>query len=530
MVRRILINVTPTLHRIAITEDGRLAELFTEGTDNENQVGNIYLGRVSKILQGMNAAFIDIGLEQDAFLHFSDVDESMEEVETEDEDEDRKVMDSVDTHEVALRTAKAAPKKRLPTFSTKRSGLVTINLQPKQMVLVQVTREAYHDKGVRVTTKVGLTGRNVVFLPFDDQVGVSRKVYSGKERRRLRTIAKSVLPQGTGCIIRTAAAGLADDDIKRDFQSLVDDWKEIEEDVRTAKGPMLLHEEAGIAHGVIRDLFKDDVQRVIVDDRKMYRDIKAYVERTAPHLHGKVELFADTRPMFEVYGIEKEVHATHQRRVNLKSGGSIVIDHTEAMVVVDVNSGRASNERTQENNAVKTNFEAAREVAKQMRLRDIGGIIMVDFIDMQREENRRKLIEEMKNEVARDRAKTIVYPITQLGIMQITRQRVRKSMAERTSEQCPLCFGTGKVQSPQTTVGSIDRWLRNFRARTWKLRVTVQAHPYVVHYMERNKRATFWKWLRNYFLWVRFKEDDTVEAGEFRCLRPNGKDITKQYL
>jgi ribonuclease G len=281
---------------------------------------------------------------------------------------------------------------------------------------------------------------------------------------------------------------------------------------------------------VIRDLFKDDVQRVIVDDRKMYRDIKAYVERTAPHLHGKVELFADTRPMFEVYGIEKEVHATHQRRVNLKSGGSIVIDHTEAMVVVDVNSGRASNERTQENNAVKTNFEAAREVAKQMRLRDIGGIIMVDFIDMQREENRRKLIEEMKNEVARDRAKTIVYPITQLGIMQITRQRVRKSMAERTSEQCPLCFGTGKVQSPQTTVGSIDRWLRNFRARTWKLRVTVQAHPYVVHYMERNKRATFWKWLRNYFLWVRFKEDDTVEAGEFRCLRPNGKDITKQYL
>jgi len=530
MVRRILVNVTPTHHRIAITEDGRLAELFTESADSENHVGNIYLGRVSKILQGMNAAFIDIGLEQDAFLHFSDVDESMEEVETEDEDEVQKVSDSVETSDVALRTAKALPRKKLPTFATKRSGLVTINLQPKQMVIVQVTREAYHEKGVRVTTKVGLTGRNVVLLPFDDQIGVSRKVYSSKERRRLRTIARSVLPEGTGCIIRTAAAGLADTDIKRDFQTLIEEWKEMEEDVRTAKEPMLLHEEAGIAHGVIRDLFKDDVQRVIVDERKMYRDIKAYVERTAPHLHGKIELFADTKPMFEVYGVEKEVHATHQRRVSLKSGGSIVIDHTEAMVVVDVNSGRASNERTQESNAVKTNFEAAREIAKQMRLRDIGGMILVDFIDMQREENRRKLIEEMKVEVARDRAKTVVYPITHLGIMQITRQRVRQSMAERTSEQCPLCFGTGKVQSPQTTVTSIDRWLRNFRARTWKLRVTVKAHPYVVHYMQRNKSATFWKWLRSYFLWVKYVQDDDAEAGEFTCCTPSGKDITKNYL
>ena len=530
MVRRILVNVTPTHHRIAITEDGRLAELFTESADSESHVGNIYLGRVSKILQGMNAAFIDIGLEQDAFLHFSDVDESMEEMDTDDDEEDRKVSDSVENSDVALRTAKALPRKKLPTFSTKRSGLVTINLQPKQMVIVQVTREAYHEKGVRVTTKVGLTGRNVVILPFDDQIGVSRKVYSGRERRRLRAIAKSILPEGMGCIIRTAATGLPEDDIRRDFETLLDDWREIEADVKNAREPMLLHEEAGIAHGVIRDLFKDDVQRVIVDDRKLYRDIKAYVERTAPHLHGKVELFADTKPMFEVYGIEKEVHATHQRRVQLKSGGSIVLDHTEAMVVIDVNSGRASNEKTQENNAVKTNFEAAAEIAKQLRLRDIGGIIMVDFIDMQREENRRKLIETMRDAVARDRAKTVVYPITQLGIMQLTRQRVRQSMAERTSEQCPLCFGTGKVQSPQTTVISIDRWLRNFRARTWKFRITIKAHPYVVHYMQRNRSTTLWKWLRSYFLLVRFEEDDAAEAGEFSCLTRNGKDITKLYL
>ncbi|MFZ9869610.1 MAG: Rne/Rng family ribonuclease [Candidatus Kapaibacteriota bacterium] len=530
MVRRILVNVTPTYLRIAITEDGRLAELFTEEPDREHHVGNIYFGRVNKILQGMNAAFVDIGLEQDAFLHFSDVDSSMEEIaDDDDDDDDRPTVASAQSSDVALRTAKAAPSKKLPTFRTKRSGNVTINLQQKQNVIVQVTREAYHQKGVRVTTKVGLTGRNVVLLPFDDAIGVSRKVSSHRERKRLRSIARSVIPEHMGCIIRTAAAGLDEEDIRRDFETLLADWRDIEAEVREAKGPMLLHEEASVTHSVIRDLFKDDVQQVIVDHPKVYREIRSYVERTAPHLRGKVELFADTKPLFEIYGIEKEVHATHQRTVRLKSGGSIVLDHTEAMVVVDVNSGRASHERTQEDNAVKTNFEAAREVAKQLRLRDIGGMIIVDFIDMQHEENRRKLLNEMRNELARDRAKTITYPITQLGIMQITRQRIRQSMAERTSENCPLCFGTGKVQSPQTTLTSIDRWLRTYRARTWSLRVTVTAHPYVVHYMQRHRGAAFWKWLRQYFMWVTYKEDDNMEAGEFQCHTPGGKDITSQY-
>ena len=455
----------------------------------------------------------------------------MEEVSTDDDDDedDRPVTQSVESSDVALRTHKAAPRKKLPTFRTKRSGNVTINLQQKQNVIVQVTREAYHQKGVRVTTKVGLTGRNVVLLPFDESVGVSRKVHSHRERKRLRSIARSVLPEGMGCIIRTAAAGLDEEDIRRDFESLLTEWREIEEEVREAKGPALLHEEAGVTHSVIRDLFKDDVQQVIVDDPKVYREIRSYVERTAPKLRGKIELFADTKPMFEIYAIEKEVHATHQRTVRLKSGGSIVIDHTEAMVVVDVNSGRASNERTQEDNAVKTNFEAAREIAKQLRLRDIGGMVVIDFIDMQQEENRKKLLNVMRDELARDRAKTITYPITQLGLLQITRQRIRQSMAERTSENCPLCFGTGKVQSPATTMTSIDRWLRTFRARTWKLRVTVSAHPYVVHYMQRHRTKAFWKWLRHYFLWVSYREDDEMEAGEFQCFTPSGKDITKQY-
>jgi len=532
MSRRILINSTPSHVRIAITEEGRLAELFTEEPDREGQVGNIYLGRVSKIIQGMNAAFVDIGLEQDGFLHFSDVDQTMEEADTDlDEDDDRPGTTDVASADVALRSAKAIHRKRLPTFSTKRSGDITINLQAKQQVVVQVTRDAYGQKGVRVTTKVGMPGRNVVLLPFDDAIGVSRKISSQRERRRLRSIARAILPDGMGCIIRTAAEGLEEDDVRGDFQQLLDTWHEMEEEVRRSKDPRRIYTEPGLTFAVIRDQFKDDVQQVVVDNRKLYREIKSYLKRTAPFLYGKVELYTESRPLFDEFGIERDVQLTHARKVPLPSGGSIVIDHTEAMVVVDVNSGRASNERTQEQNAVKSNFEAVREVARQVRLRDIGGIIAIDFIDMSHEENRRRLVNEMKRELLRDRAKTVVYPMTQLGVLQITRQRIRRNIAERSSEDCPLCFGTGRVQSPETVVNSIDRWLRNYRARTWGLRVTVAAHPYVVHYMERHRGATLRQWLRKHLLFVRLEEDDSLEASEFKCYRSRSRaDIARHYM
>ena len=531
MVRRILINATSNHLRIAITEDGKLAELFTESPDSEHQVGNIYLGRVTKVAQGMNAAFVDIGLEQDAFLHFSDVDSTMEDDATDDGDDDRPTTETVSTADVALRTSKVDTKKRLPTFSTKRSGEITINLQTKQMVVVQVTREAYHQKGVRITTKVGLTGRNVVLLPFEETIGISRKIAAPRERKRLRQIATSLLEPGMGCIIRTAAQGLTDEDVRRDFTSLLEDWREIEKDVRTASGPMLLHREASISQSVIRDVLKDDISQVIIDDRKVFRDVKAYVQRSAPHLLDRLEFYGDTRPMLDVYGIERDVLLSHARRVPLPSGGSLIIDHTEAMVVVDVNSGRASNERTQEGIAVKTNFEAVREVARQLRLRDIGGMVLVDFIDMQQEENRRRLMSEMKREVARDRAKTVVYPLTQLGILQITRQRIRQSLAERSSEECPFCLGTGRVISPESVVSDIDRWLRRFRAGSWSLGVTVASHPYIIHYIQRNKATTLNRWLRSYFLRVHLREDDAIEAGDFRCFSgTSNTEITSKFL
>jgi ribonuclease G len=527
MLRRILISTTASHQRIAITEDGKLAELFTEHPESDYTVGNIYLGKVRKIVQGMNAAFIDIGLDQDAFLHFSDVDSTMEE---DSDDEDEETSDVPESAAVALRQAKLVTQKKLPTFSTRASGQITIQLQPKQQVIVQVTREAYGTKGVRVSTKVGLTGRNVVLLPFEKSIGVSRKIPSMKERKKLRTLAKGILPEGMGCIIRTAAAGLPDEDVVRDFQTLVEEWRDIERDVPKHKMPTLLRAEAGVAHGVIRDLFKDDVSQVIVDDNKVFRDIRGYIERTAMHLRGKIELYTDSRPMFESYGIEREVHNTFARKVPLPSGGSLVLDHTEAMLVIDVNSGRASHERTQENNAVKTNFEAVHEVAKQLRLRDIGGMIMVDFIDMQQEENRRRLVNEMRRELLRDRAKTVVHPITPLGILPLTRQRIRQSMAERSSEQCPMCFGTGVVQSPETTLAAIDKWLRQYRARTWGVRLVLAAHPYLIQYIERHPEVSLRQWRKKYFVWVQLREDSRLDADEFRMFKKGAStDITRTF-
>lgn len=530
MVRRILINADANRIRIAITEDGKLAELFTETPESSSTVGNIYLGRVAKIQQGMNAAFVDIGLEQAAFLHFSDVDSTMEEDDDASDDDDVPTTAEVGSVDVALRTAKAVRSKRLPTFSTKRSGEITINLQPKQLVVVQVTRDAYASKGVRVSTKVGLPGRNVVLLPFEPSAGVSRRITNPRERRRLRSIARSILPEGMGCIIRTAAQGLDDVDVRSDFEFLVEQWNDIARQVETLKGPGLLYREPGITYSVVRDMLKEDVKQVLVDDRKVYREIKNYLTRTAPSLVGRVELYTDNRPLFDTFKIERDVHNAHARTVPLPSGGSIVIDHTEAMVVIDVNSGRASNERSQEGNAVKTNFEAVVEVARQLRLRDIGGMVVVDFIDMANEDNRKRLFNEMKRELQRDRAKTVVYPVTQMGLIQITRQRIRQAMAERSSEVCPMCFGTGNVQSAATTVTAIDRWLRNFRAGTWKLSVVVAANPFVVHHIQRNKGSTTWRWLRQYFLRVRLREDAELDAGEFRCYVASGVDVTRKYL
>ncbi|MFP4527363.1 MAG: Rne/Rng family ribonuclease [Candidatus Kapaibacterium sp.] len=550
MKKEILINSTMNEVRVAITEDGKLAEFFIELPDKERYIGNIYLGKVNKVVQGLNAAFINVGLSHDAFLHFSDVDESLEKsvIMEDEEDEDAEFIHDFnldasfekpastpakpDSTAVALRKSDftAENKGKLATFRTKRSGQIHINLKPKQDVIVQVVREAYHNKGVKVTTKVAVPGQYLVLLPFDTMLGVSRKIASFQERRRLRQIKKSIPPRNYGCIIRTAAKGKSEEDLRRDWENLVVKWEDIKRKLKRSKPPELLYQDIELATSVIRDLFTPQVQKVVIDSKKLYKEIISYLKENRPNLVGKVEHYNGSKSIFEHFGIEDKMEEMYHRKVNLPGGGSIVIEPTEAMTVIDVNSGRSA-EKDQEKNAVKTNMEAAREISRQLRLRDIGGMIIVDYIDMQHESNKKKLFAEMKKAMSPDRAKYVLYPLSQLGLMQITRQRINQNIEEKLRENCPMCNGTGKVISKIYLLNVIERWLKNFRAGSREFRLKLIVHPHMAQYLTEGPISRISRLMIKYFIKIKIEQDEHLRIDDFRfhSVR-HRKDITNEYL
>ena len=521
--------------RIAITENGELVEYFADIPDRERLVGSIFLGRVEKIVQGMNAAFIDIGLEQDAFLHFSDVDTSLEDhYDTNDDTDGSLVTTDAENLSVAARQALRLehPQQRSrakPTFRTKRSGEVVINLQPRQMVLVQVTREAYASKGVRVTTRITLPGRYVVLLPFENVIGISRKIDSPTERRRLRMLARRVLPPGAGCIIRTAAEHQTEHELQRDWESLLAKWRRIEQQLATRTKPGLLYREENIASSIVRDLLTPNVERIIVDSSRLYRTIETYLAETDPDLLPRLHLYRLSEPLFEHAGIASQLSLITARRISLPSGGTIVLDHTEAMLVVDVNTGRATSDAEQERNALRTNLEAAEAIARQLRLRDVGGIIIVDFIDMANPKHRQQLVERMRALVRRDRAKTVIYSITELGLLQMTRQRVRQNLFEWLTEPCPTCQGLGRISNRSSVVSRLDRWLGYYKRSGVERRLIIRAHPTVVTYLIDGSISRLVRLMVRHFLRLRLEPDPTLPQDCFRIIsHRTGTDITAQ--
>lgn len=404
----------------------------------------------------------------------------------------------------------------LPTFNTKRSGQVTINLTPKQMIPVQVVRDAYSSKGVRVTTRITIPGRNVVFLPFDNVIGVSKKINSSKERRRLRRLAQEILPKGSGCIIRTAAQGQTEDDLRRDWEELLAKWDAIEKKLATAEKPTILYNDVNTSTKVIRDLFTENVDAVVIDSYKIYKEIHSYVQWASPQLLDKIIYYTEKRPLFDAYGIEKDIMMLPNRKIYLPSGGSIVIDPTEALVAIDVNTGRATKDKLQEQNAFKTNMEALYEVARQLRLRDIGGMVIVDFIDMMYDENRRKLYHEMTRELNKDRAKTVVYPLTQLGLMQITRQRIRQNIMAVVTEDCTHCRGTGKVYSRSVVLNSLERWLRNYKTTSSAFSIHLLVHPDLGAILTAGDFSLLQKLMLKYFIRIKLHYSTDLPFNEFQ--------------
>ncbi|MCX7735177.1 MAG: Rne/Rng family ribonuclease [Candidatus Kapabacteria bacterium] len=557
MKKDIIINSTMNEVRIAILEDDQLAEFLVEMPDKERSIGNIYLGKVSRIVPGINAAFINIGKNQDAFLHFSDIDETLENIITEDEDDDfddednfnsdvydsqhnkadssLKIIEKPKRKTVAdiisSNKAKKSSAKQISTAQNKRSSGYKINLEEGQNVLVQVIREAYGSKGVRVTTRIGLPGKYTVLLPFDSIIGVSKKIYSRQERKRLRNLAKHSLPQNFGCIIRTASEGKSDKELLKDWESLLKTWEEIEKKVKHATEPGLVYQDMELATSVIRDLFTDDVQRVVVDSKKLYKDILSYVKWSAPQMTDRIELYTDKVSIFDKFGIERELEQTYKRKLNLPSGGSIVIDKTEAMFVIDVNTGKSVSEKVQEQNAYKTNLEAVKEIARQIRLRDMSGMILIDFIDMAGEVHRKKLYLAMKKALKRDRAKIVVYPLTKLGIMQITRQRINQYIQEKLTENCPVCNGRGKIASRAVLLSSIERWLKNFRSKSREFRLILEVHPYVADYLTEGTLSKLSKLMIKFFVKIKLQQNDLLPIDHFKFYsQRRNVDITNEFI
>jgi ribonuclease G len=527
MKKEIIINSTLNETRIALTEDRKLVELFIELPDQERTISNIFLGRVTKVAQGINAAFVNIGQNQDAFLHFSDLDESHENILTDEDDEDEKQNGKKASSKNKAKTKK---KTNLSTFKTKKLGNFEINLKQGQDIIVQIVREAYGTKGVRVTTKIGIPGRYVVLLPFENMIGVSKKIESYKERRRLRYLAKNSLPKGMGCIIRTAAVGKNENELKKDWENLVNTWKIIDEKIKKSEPPTLVYQDMELATSIIRDLFTKDVHRVFVDTKKLFKEIQTYVKWFAPNLANKIELYQGKTSIFDHFGIEKELESTYKPKVNLPGGGSIVIEQTEAMFVIDVNSGRSMGDQGQEMNAMNTNMEAAKEIARQIRIRDVSGLIIIDYIDLIQDKFKKKLYYEMKKEMNKDRAKSVVYPLTQLCLMQITRKRINQYITEKITEICPMCNGSGRIASKAVLLNSIERWLKQFRSKSKEFRVILEVHPHVAAYLAEGTISRLTRLMIKYFIKIKVKQNEHIHFDKFKfySVRKN-KEITHEY-
>ena len=507
MKTEIFINQGIHESRIAIVEDGTLAEIWVERPESERMVGDIYLGKVNAVLPSLQAAFVDIGLERTAFLQVRDM------VEAENEDDDSNSNG---------RRSGRRPRQYPPIQDLVKKG---------QEILVQITKEPISTKGARITTQLALAGRFVVLMPTGDWVGVSRKISSWNERRRLRDAVRKLTPSGYSCIVRTEGRGQQEKGFRKDIKQLHRTHRRLAKKAKRAKAPALVHQEMGMTSSVIRDVFTDNVDRLVVDSRELYNEIQDYLKSVSPDLRKRVEYHRDKKPIFDHFKIEKELEKVTDREVWMRRGGSLVIDHAEAGTFIDVNSARNTGKRDQEESILHTNLEAAKEVARQLRLRDIGGIIVIDFIDMHDERNRRKLVDAMIEETRTHRAKVPISPqISEFGLVEMTRQRVRPNLLHTHSEPCPTCSGTGRVLGPDTTITKIERWLRRAYAGNGDRRFRLQVHPEVAAYMRADNGGRLKDMRKATKARVDIEEDTAMPQQDYRFISVRRDlDVTAEF-
>ncbi len=508
MFREIVINADPNETRIAVLEDASLVELFVERADDRRLVGDIYKGKVNAVLPGIQAAFIEIGMPKTAFLHSSDMLESM-----------------IDFEMFDIDDAGGRPNPPREELN------IEDYLQKGQEVLVQVIKEPIGTKGPKVSGRLSLPGRYLVLMPGLNHIGVSRKIVDREERQRLKGILQELKPNHAGLICRTAAESRSRKEFEADVKYLIDLWKQIEETAASTEAPALVHREMEMTTGLIRDLFTSDIDRLVIDSKEAYKQIVTYLKAFSPELKGRIKLYKGEGPIFDEYGIENEIEKSLERKVWLKKGGYIVIDHTEALVSIDVNTGRFTGKKSQEETILKTNLEAAEEIARQLRLRDMGGIIVIDFIDMEQETSKRQVIELFRNALRKDRSRTKVYAISELGLVEMTRQRERPSLLHYFSEDCPTCGGSGKVLSPNSVLMKVDRFLRRISAHSKEKQIQLRLHPDAATYLFDARSERLEELEKELGLRVDIREDPRMRRDDIRVVFPRTqKDVTAEFV
>ena len=512
--RELVINARASEVDIALLEDKILVELHKEKTNNQFAVGDVYLGRVKKILPGLNAAFVDVGYEKEAFLHYLDLGPQFRSLL-----KFKNELTSGNGAEVTMDKFKLEP-------DIEKNGKIATMLNVGDLIPVQIAKEPISTKGPRISSEISFAGRYIVLVPFSNRISVSQKIRSGEERSRLKRLMQSIKPANYGVIIRTVAENKKVADLDADLKALVERWERcmVEMTKMTAAGRMVSEQDQTTV--MLRDLLNESFNNIHVTDETLYEDIKSYIQTIAPQKAEIVKLYKGKDPIFDNFGVSRQIKGLFGKTVTIRNGVYLIIEHTEAMHVIDVNSGhRVNKENSQEENALIVNIEAAKEIARQLRLRDMGGIIIVDFIDMREAAHRKQLFDVLCQEMALDRAKHTILPATKFGLIQITRQRVRPATEVQVQEKCPVCDGEGMIRPAILYIDEIENNLKSLFLDQNENHITLQVHPFIAAYLTIGWRSIRRQWMKKYGKKFQVQAMPEFHMLQYNFQNANGDDI-----
>ncbi len=513
MEKELIINSAPTEVEIALLEQGKLVELHNQKTNNNFSVGDIFLGRVIKLMPGLNAAFIDIGHKKEAFLHYTDLGPKLRSL----------IKYTNSAASGSLNTHKLDNFKIEPEII--KTGKIDQVLSKRQPILVQILKEPISTKGPRLSCEITIPGRYLVLTPFNDIVAVSKKIGNADERKRLKSLIESIKPKNFGVIVRTAAEGKKVQDLHEELALMVSKWEDIFNQLQGSRPPAKLLSELDKTSSILRDILNDSFNKIVVNDKQLYGNIRQFLGNIAPDKVGIVSNYNKSKPIFDSYGVARQIKSSFGKTATMSSGAYIVIESTEAMHVVDVNSGHKMSSKNQDEAVLHVNMEAAEEIARQMRLRDIGGLIIIDFIDMRNNEHKKELFKAMRDAMRKDRAQHTILPLSKFGLMQITRQRVRPEVKINTAEVCPACKGSGKVNPTLLVTDEIERDLKFIIQSGTKSKLFLKVHPFVEAFLKKGFPSRQMKWYKSYYKWVRIIPDANFQIGSFKFYNETDDEI-----